>query len=142
MMTADIPVSSPTSSKGQQNITSVLAGDIRIRITKMLSNDIDSPLVATFDTILNDSARQVAATAGISYDGLSIIDRLLMTRFRCQLCGVLPLYYLDIKYLNKIRCGKCSMIVSLRNSSGKYGRIRKRIAIETCRAIDGMLNYN
>jgi hypothetical protein len=74
----------------------------------------------------------------MDYTSLSIINRLLLSRFRCPLCGSLPIYFLDLKYLNKARCGKCSTVIGLKNT-GKYGKLKKRIAILTCSAIDDML---
>jgi hypothetical protein len=35
-----------------------------------------------------------------------------------------------------------SSFLQSHGSSGKYGKIRKRIAIKSCRAIDEMLNSN
>lgn len=119
-----------------------VTGDLRLKIVKTLGNDTDNSLITSFNRTLADSARQIAFIAGLEYDALSIIERLLLTRFRCPICGVLPLYCLDMKFLNKIRCGKCSMIVGLRNSSGKYGRIRKQIAISACKTIDEMLTID
>jgi hypothetical protein len=108
----------------------------------MLGNDMDNSIIVSFDRILADGTRQIAFIAGLEYDTLSITERLLLTRFRCPVCGILPLYCLDMKFLNKIRCGKCSMIVGLRNSSGKYGRIRKQIAISVCKTIDETLSVD
>jgi ribosomal protein S27AE len=77
----------------------------------------------------------------MNYDLLRVGERLLLTRFYCSICGLVPFYYLDLLHLNRVRCGKCSSFIVLRNS-GKYGKIRKRIAIKSCRAIDEMLNSN
>lgn len=125
-----------------QNAGKAVNGGLRLRILKKLANDPSSPLIVDFGRILADRARQLAEGEGIEYESLPIMNRMLMTRYLCPLCGPLPLFFLDIRYLNKTRCGKCSMIVALKNSSGKYGRIRKKIAINTCKSIDEILNCN
>lgn len=140
-MATDRSVNTRSKSTGMKNIGKIVNGDVRLKIAKESEYDIDDSFIACFDRILADSARQIVNLEGINYEVLSITDRLLITRFRCPLCGVLPLYFLDLKYLNKTRCGKCSIIVGLKNS-GKYGRIRKQIAISTCKTIDEMLSSN
>lgn len=126
-MTLDSFSDVPSTLKRQQRVERAEGGELRLRIAKIYGDDISNSLIINFDRILIDSAREIASQSGLSYALLCTINRLLMTKFRCPLCGLLPLYFLDIKYLNKIRCGKCSMIVALKNSSGKYGRIRKRL---------------
>jgi hypothetical protein len=113
-------------------------GELRLRITRTWIAYPDNLFIVTFDAMLSDTIRQVVSHAGIDYASLSIINRLLLSRFRCPLCGSLPIYFLDLKYLNKARCGKCSTVIGLKNS-GKYGKLKKRIAILTCSAIDDML---
>jgi ribosomal protein S27AE len=113
---------------------------LRLRLAKILPSSIDNYLVVNFDRILVESARQITRVEGIDYDSLSIMDRVYMTKFRCPICGILPFYLLDLQHLNKVRCGKCYMIVALKNSSGKYGKIRKKIAIAACRNIDEVLS--
>lgn len=114
-------------------------GEQRLRIARSLDADSTSSFAPYLDSILLDCARQIAGREGIRYESLSMVERFLLTRFRCPACGSLPFYFLDIKHLNKTRCGKCSLIVGLK-SSGKYGKIRKEIAITACRSIDEALD--
>lgn len=113
-------------------------GELRLRITRTWIAYPESLYIVTFDAILRDSIQQVLRLAGIEFKSLSMVSRMILTKFRCPLCGSLPIYYLDLKYLNKARCGKCSTVIGLKNS-GKYGKLKKQIAILTCNAIDDML---
>ena len=67
---------------------------------------------------------------GIDYGRIPLRERCLLTKFRCANCGLNPVYLLDLQHLNKVRCLVCSQIVNLKNR-GKYGRIRKKVAIAT-----------
>ncbi|HEX9678735.1 hypothetical protein [Nitrososphaera sp.] len=113
--------------------------DLRLKIARIYEAESGNSFIIRFDGILRDSARQIACIAGINYESLSSNDRFLLTTFRCSLCGVLPFYFLDLKHLNRIRCGRCSMLVGL-NNSGKYGKLKKQIAIAACNGIDESLD--
>ena len=140
-MTAEISSNIHSTSSERKRVERVVNGDLRLKIVKIWENDAHNYFIFGFDRILADSARQITYLEGINYEVLSTTERLVMARYRCPACGVLPLYSLDLKHLNKARCGKCSMLVGLKNS-GKYGKIRKKVAISTCRKIDEMLNSN
>lgn len=114
-------------------------GEQRLRIARSMDADSTGYFALYLDSTLLDCARQIAGREGIRYESLSMVERFLLTRFRCPACGPLPFYLLDLKHLNKARCGKCSLIVGLK-SSGKYGKVRKRIAITACRNIDEALD--
>jgi hypothetical protein len=124
-----------------QQDASLEKGELRLKITRTWIGYPDNLFIVAFDAILRDMIRQVVSHAGVDYASLSIINRLLLSRFRCPLCGSLPIYFLDLKYLNKARCGKCSTVIGLKNS-GKYGKLKKQIAILTCSAIDDMLGQD
>ena len=112
----------------------------RLRIARIRDIDPRNPCILRFDSIVTYHARKIAELSGIDYDILRVPERLLLTRFYCSICGLMPFYYLNLRHLNRVRCGKCSSLINLRNS-GKYGRIRKKIAITSCRAIDENLGY-
>src|SRR5581483_6463760 len=76
---------------------------------------------------MSESTRRACATAGISLAGLTPIQRMFLTHYRCSNCKMLPLYHLDLKNSKRPRCGVCRSHVALRNS-GKYGKVRKQIA--------------
>jgi hypothetical protein len=79
------------------------------------------------DMILSQKAEQLCVTEGIRYKGLEPIQRLFLTHYRCPMCKLLPLYYLNLRHPKRVRCGKCGNLITF-NSSGKYGKMRKRIA--------------
>lgn len=81
------------------------------------------------ESCISECARRVCIREGIDYDAIPIRERFLLTRIRCTKCGMRPLYMLDLQHLNKVKCMRCSYIVNLRNK-GKYGRIRKQVALE------------
>lgn len=107
----------------------------RLKIARKYENKDNNSILIDFDGLLAAIARRNAAVMGLNYESLRIKDKLLLTRFRCPLCGLLPLYLLDLKNLNRVRCGRCSLFVTLRNS-GKYGKVRKKIAIDICKEIE------
>lgn len=113
----------------------------RLRIAKIRDVDPRNQLILRFDSIVGYYARKITELSGINYDLLRVGERLLLTRFYCSICGLMPFYYLDLRHLNRVRCGKCASLIALRNS-GKYGRIRKKIAIRACREIDESLGYD
>src|SRR5512146_274609 len=96
---------------------------LRLAIAKTCNNHDDNFTSIGFDKILMATVRRNACLMGVNYEAFRIKDKLLLTKFRCLLCGVLPLYFLDLRHINRIRCGRCSFLVTLRNS-GKYGKIR------------------
>ncbi len=79
------------------------------------------------DLLLSQKAEQLCNTQGINYKGLEPIQRLFLTHYRCPMCKLLPLYYLNLAHPKRVRCGKCGNLITFTNS-GKYGRMRKRIA--------------
>ena len=69
---------------------------------------------------------QACSDKGIIFKKMSPIQRLFITRYRCPKCGLLPLYRLIAGNAKRTRCGGCGELIRFR-STGKYGRIRKRI---------------
>jgi len=82
---------------------------------------------ASPDLMLSQKAEQLCKIEGINYKGLEPIQRLFLTHYRCPVCKLLPLYYLNLAHPKRVRCGKCGNLISFTNS-GKYGRLRKKIA--------------
>lgn len=91
------------------------------------------------DQVLNEMAEQLCNREGIGYRSLEPIQRLFLTHYRCPMCKLLPLYYLDITYPKRVRCGKCGHLVSFTNS-GKYGRLRKKLAFMLLLPVEGRRN--
>jgi hypothetical protein len=79
------------------------------------------------DLLLSQKAEQMCKIEGINYRDLEPIQRLFLTHYRCPACKLLPLYHLNLAHPKRVRCGRCSNFVNFTNS-GKYGRLRKKIA--------------
>lgn len=79
------------------------------------------------DQILSQKAEQQCTFEGINYKSLEPIQRLFLTHYRCPMCKLLPLYYLNLSHPKRVRCSKCGNLVAFTNA-GKYGRLRKKIA--------------
>ena len=81
------------------------------------------------DHVLSQNAEQQCMAEGINYKGLEPIQRLFLTHYRCPMCKLLPLYYLNLAHPKRVRCGKCGNLITFTNA-GKYGRLRKKIAFK------------
>ena len=88
------------------------------------------------DQLLGQKAEQLCKTEGINYKGLEPIQRLFLTHYRCPMCKLLPLYYLNLAHPKRVRCTKCGNLIQF-NSSGKYGRLRKKIAFMLWVSLEG-----
>jgi DNA-directed RNA polymerase subunit RPC12/RpoP len=113
------------------NIQNAIMDDFEVRkaaIDASVEPAIHSPSLRTSVQLLAEKADQVCSAEGISYVKLKPIQRLFLTHYRCHKCKLLPLYCLDTAHLKRVRCGTCGHQVSFTNS-GKYGRLRKKIAL-------------
>lgn len=88
------------------------------------------------DLLLGQKAEQLCKVEGINYKALEPIQRLFLTHYRCPACKLVPLYYLNLKHPKRVRCSKCGNLVSF-NNSGKYGRLRKKIALALWFTMEG-----
>ena len=79
------------------------------------------------DLLLSQKAEELCKVEGIHYKGLEPIQRMFLTHYRCPICKLLPLYHLNLAHPKRVRCSKCGNLISF-TSSGKYGRLRKKIA--------------
>src|SRR5919198_6367665 len=79
------------------------------------------------DLLLSQKAEQLCKVEGINYKELEPIQRLFLTHYRCPICKLLPLYHLNLAHPKRVRCSKCGNLIQF-TSSGKYGRLRKKIA--------------
>jgi hypothetical protein len=117
------------------NIQNAIMDDFEARkaaIDASVEPAIHSPSLRTRVQLLAEKANQVCSAEGISYLKLKPIQRLFLTHYRCHKCKLLPLYCLDMAHLKRVRCGACGDQVSFTNS-GKYGRLRKKIALSLSR---------
>lgn len=88
---------------------------------------ISSTQKNSLELMLLETSRQVCTNQKIIFNRLTPIQRLFIMHYRCHVCGLLPLYRLDLLHLKRVRCTKCTHLVSFRGA-GKYGKIRKEIA--------------
>ena len=82
----------------------------------------------SLDRHLELRAEWVCKDEGIDYKRLEPIQRLFLTHYRCPMCKLVPLHQLNLTYPKRVRCGRCGQLISFRNS-GKWGRLRKKIAL-------------
>lgn len=94
---------------------------------------LDARLRQELDEQLRVAAIQVCSAHNVAFQSLQPVVRMFMTRYRCMSCGLQPLYCLNLKTLNRVTCGVCGNAVSF-NNSGKYGKMRKRIALSLLRS--------
>ena len=92
----------------------------------ILLDGIERTLVSP-DLLLSQKAEELCKAEGITYKGLEPIQRLFLTHYRCPICKLLPLYHLNLAHPKRVRCSKCGNLIQF-TSSGKYGRLRKKIA--------------
>jgi hypothetical protein len=91
---------------------------------------------ASPDLLLSQKAELLCKGEKINYKSLEPIQRLFLTHYRCPTCKLLPLYYLNLAHPKRVRCGKCGNLISFTNS-GKYGRLRKKIAFTLWSPLEG-----
>jgi len=91
---------------------------------------------ASPDLLLSQKAEQLCKLEGIDYKGLEPIQRLFLMHYRCPICKLLPLYHLNLAHPKRVRCSKCGNLISF-TSSGKYGRLRKKIAFALWLSAEG-----
>jgi len=101
---------------------------------------LDGVLVS-LDLVLSQKAEQLCKIEGINYKALEPIQRLFLTHYRCPICKLLPLYHLNLAHPKRVRCGKCGNLISF-TSSGKYGRLRKKIAFMLWVSVEGKKNIS
>ena len=82
----------------------------------------------SLDRYLELKADVVCKEVGIDYRGLEPIQRLFVTHYRCPMCKLVPLHQLNLTHPKRVRCGRCGQLICFRNS-GKWGKLRKRIAL-------------
>ena len=95
--------------------------------TQLLSINPESLPWVSMDHLLDEIARIACANHQVRYESLSMIQRLFITHYRCEMCGLMPLYSLDLTHKKGVRCDKCRTLVSFKKT-GKYGGLRKEIA--------------
>lgn len=88
----------------------------------------------TADNLLLNKTIVTCQRYKLEFSKLSTIQRKFITHYRCSQCGLLPLYKISLVHVKRVRCGNCGQLVGF-TRKGKYGKLRKEIAIEFAREI-------
>lgn len=86
------------------------------------------------DNLLLRRTRVICDRYNIDFSQLSSIQRKFVTHYRCNNCGLLPLYHIDLLHVKRVRCRKCGQLIAFKRK-GKYGKLRKEIAFELVKEI-------
>ena len=89
--------------------------------------------------LLTNATKLVCQRYNIPFILMTPIQKKFLTHYRCCYCGLLPLFHLNLTHLTRVRCRKCGQLVTFR-TRGKYGKIRKAVAVELARGIKGDIN--
>jgi hypothetical protein len=81
----------------------------------------------SLDRMLDRKASILSKDEGFSYKDMTPVQRVFLTHYWCPICKLLPLYALDLRHRNKVRCGKCRNVISF-PGKGKYGKVKKKLA--------------
>jgi hypothetical protein len=97
-----------------------------------------SPMEELFtERLLVETAKRICRKYKITFAQLEPIQRKFITHYRCHQCRLLPLHFADLSHLKRVRCRHCGQLVTFRNC-GKYGRLRKEIATELMKVMNGV----
>ena len=89
-----------------------------------------------YEQLLLRMTKLICQRYSLEFTSLSSIQRKFLTHYRCSACGLLPLYYVNVQHLKRVRCGKCGQLTAFKRT-GKYGKLRKDIAIEIKKITEG-----
>lgn len=90
----------------------------------------------SMERLLVETARRICEKYKIAFEQLAPIQRKFITHYRCHQCRLLPLNFVDVSHFKRVRCRQCGQLVAFRNC-GKYGKLRKEIAYEIWREMNG-----
>jgi hypothetical protein len=138
---------SSVPAPGEHNVQEALmtaSRPIDVQMLGTVANDESSVLytinIQSADELLTKSAQLVCQRHRIAFNQLTGIQRKFVTHFRCDICGLLPLYHVNLTHVKRVRCRKCRQLISFK-THGKYGRIRKAVAFEMAKVINGGARY-
>jgi hypothetical protein len=90
----------------------------------------------TADNLLVNRTIATCRKYKLEFSKLSTIQRKFITHYRCSQCGLLPLYKISLLHVKRVRCGNCGQLIGF-TRKGKYGKLRKEIAIEVVKELQG-----
>ena len=91
------------------------------------------------EEMLLKKTKDICERYKIHFVQLTLVQRKFVTHYRCSQCGLMPLYCLDLLHVKRVRCRECGQLIAFR-IKGKYGKLRKEIAIELMKEIQGDVN--
>lgn len=91
------------------------------------------------EELLMKSTRTICNRHNIVFPRLSTIQRKFVTHYRCNGCGLLPLYYVNLSHLKRVRCRNCGQLIAFKGK-GKYGKLRKEIAFALMQEIEDVVH--
>lgn len=92
------------------------------------------------DEVLIKKSKETCERFKLQFAKLSAIQRKFITHYRCSQCGLQPLYHLDPSHIKRVRCRQCGQLIAFTNR-GKYGKIRKEIALSIAKEVGGFGQY-
>ena len=126
--------SSFTGSSGRGSLYLESASDYQRSHRLDVSRVITTGEGQSMDHILLASSHVVCQRYNIQFSKLSTIQRKFVTHFRCDRCGLLPVYHINLLHMKRVRCGKCGQLIPFKKK-GKYGKLRKEIALQVTRRL-------
>lgn len=129
--------SAPRSSDPSINETVLKSRDIQLVSLGNNTIGVTPSMEGLFmDEVLLKSTRAICERYKIQFTQLTTIQRKFVTNYRCSQCGLLPLYRLNLLHVKRVRCRSCGQLISFKRK-GKYGKLRKEIAFELLRRVQG-----
>ena len=92
----------------------------------------------SIEEMLLRKTKDICEKYKIHFVQLTLVQRKFVTHYRCSQCGLLPLYCLDLLHVKRVRCRECGQLIAFRKK-GKYGKLRKEIAIELMKEIQDVI---
>ena|ERR1051326_596398 len=87
------------------------------------------PVERTLENLLISECKEQCARKKLVFEELTPIQKKFITHYRCSSCKLLPLYFLNLEYPKRVKCGACGNFVAFR-MAGKYGKLRKAVAFK------------
>lgn len=134
MMVIGKPAYNELSSENRTAAQGFLASQETQSLAEKKSPRLFSVDGLSIDQQLLTRTRAICEKYQIHFAELSTIQRKFVTHYRCNQCGLLPLYNLDLLHVKRVRCRKCGQLVAFKRK-GKYGKLRKEIAVELMKEI-------
>ena len=92
------------------------------------SNSLASTSIpSSLGVILEEQLEFLLASQGMRRHDLQPIQLLFISHYRCSMCGLLPVYRMNLSRPKRPRCNRCGYSISLCRT-GKYSKLRRKLA--------------